>query len=194
VIEGSIDYDRLCTGNAVVMVGYLGDRGEFHRESQYYHAGDVISAEIGGSVQEYTILAVVGMPNSMMMSYSSGGYECLGFAEPVFLEKFPKMQQPVHCLFDAGEEAFDEINAQVSAIAESNGLSVQTKLTAEAEFKENPIYVQHGWNCNCIDTGGDRCAEPRQYDSDGGDRPSEGVCSYAQHWHDTKAATEADCL
>lgn len=44
--------------------------------------------------------------------------------------------QPVHCLFDAGEEAFDEINAQVSAIAESNGLSVQTKLTAEAEFKE----------------------------------------------------------
>lgn len=194
VIEGSIDYDRLCTGNAVVMVGYLGDRGEFHRESQYYHAGDVISAEIGGSVQEYTILAVVGMPNSMMMSYSSGGYECLGFAEPVFLEKFPKMQQPVHCLFDAGEEAFDEINAQVSAIAESNGLSVQTKLTAEAEFKENPIYVQHGWNCNCIDTGGDRCAEPRQYDSDGGDRPSEGVCSYAQHWHDTKAAAEADCL
>ncbi len=102
--------------------------------------------------------------------------------------------QPVHCLFDAGEEAFDEINAQVSAIAESNGLSVQTKLTAEAEFKENPIYVQHGWNCNCIDTGGDRCAEPRQYDSDGGDRPSEGVCSYAQHWHDTKVAAEADCL
>ena len=103
---------------------------------QYYHAGDVIAAEIGGAIQEYTVLAVLGMPSSMMMSYSSGGYECIGFAEPVFWEKFPVMQQPIHCLFNAAEGAFDEVNAQVGAIAQYSGLTVQTRLTAEAEFKE----------------------------------------------------------
>lgn len=96
----------------------------------------MIAAEIGGAIQEYTVLAVLGMPSSMMMSYSSGGYECIGFAEPVFLEKFPVMQQPIHCLFNAAEGDFDEVNAQVGAIAQYSGLTVQTRLTAEAEFKE----------------------------------------------------------
>ena len=136
VIEGSVDYEKLCTGDYVVMVGYLDDRSEFHDELQYYHAGDVIAAEIGGAIQEYTVLAVLGMPSSMMMSYSSGGYECIGFAEPVFWEKFPMMQQPIHCLFNAAEGDFDEVNAQVGAIAQYSGLTVQTRLTAEAEFKE----------------------------------------------------------
>ena len=58
------------------------------------------------------------------------------YSEPVFLEKFPVMQQPIHCLFNAAEGDFDEVNAQVGAIAQYSGLTVQTRLTAEAEFKE----------------------------------------------------------
>lgn len=136
IIEGRIDYGKLCAGNDVIMVGYLGDRGEYHYESQRFHAGDVIKAEIGGTVREYTVMAVAGVPNSMLMSYSSGSYEMIAFAEPVFLEMFPEMQDPVHCLFNAEEGAFDGLNEQVSAIAEYGGLSVQTRLTEEEDFKE----------------------------------------------------------
>jgi len=136
VIEGSIDYEKLCSGNYIVMAGYLGDRGEYHYDAQYYHAGDVITAKINGTLQEYTVLAVVGAPTSMLMSYSSGGYESIGFAEPVFREKFPNMQQPIHCLFNAAENTFDQLNEEVCTIAAYGGLSVQTRLTAEEEFKE----------------------------------------------------------
>lgn len=135
VIEGSIDYEKLCTENYVIMAGFLSDRGEYHYEAQRFHAGDVIEAEIGGTVQEYTVMAVAGVPNSMLMSYSSGGYEVIAFAEPVFLKMFPAMQSPVHCLFNAEEGMFDELNEQIGAIAEYNGLSVQTRLTAEEHFK-----------------------------------------------------------
>ncbi len=136
VIEGSIDYEKLCRGNYIVMVGYLDDRGAYVYHAQYYHAGDVIVAEIGGDTQEYTVLAVVGMPSATLQSYSHGSYEAIGFAEPVFREKFPHMQQPIHCLFNAAEGMFDQINEQVGAIAQYSGLSVQTRLTAEEEFKE----------------------------------------------------------
>ena len=50
VIEGSIVYEKLCTENYVIMAGYLSDRGEYHYEAQRFHAGDVIEAEIGGTV------------------------------------------------------------------------------------------------------------------------------------------------
>lgn len=118
------------------MVGFLGDRGEYHTQAQYYHAGDVITAETGGEVQEYTVLAVVGMPACTLQSHSAGSYEAIGFAEPVFREKFPDMQQPIHCLFNAAEGRFDQINEQVSAVAQHSGLSVRTRLTAEESFKE----------------------------------------------------------
>ena len=87
-------------------------------------------------------MAVVGVPNSMLMSYSSGGYEAIAFVEPVFLKMFPAMQSPVHCMINAEEGKFDELNEQISAIAEYNGLSVQTRLTAEEHFKE----IQNTYN------------------------------------------------
>lgn len=136
ILEGNIDYGKLCTENYVIMAGYFGDRGQFHHELQRFHAGDVIEAKIGGNVQEYTVMAVVGVPNSMLMSYSAGSYEVIVFAEPVFLEMFPTMQSPIHCLFNAKDGMFDELNEQVSAIAEYSGLSVQTRLTEEEAFKE----------------------------------------------------------
>ncbi len=136
VIEGSVDYEKLCSGNYIVMVGHLDDRGAYVYNAQCYHAGDVIAAEIGGDIQEYTVLAVVGMPGATLQSYSRGSYEAIGFAEPVFREKFPHMQQPIHCLFNAADGMFDQINAQVGAIAQYSGLSAQTRLTAEEEFQE----------------------------------------------------------
>lgn len=136
ILEGSIDYEKLCTGNYVIMAGFLGDQGEYFYESQEFHAGDVIELEIRGTVQEYTVMAVVGAEASMIMSYSKGGYESVVFAEPVFLEKFSNMQNPIHCLFNAEEGKFDEINGETSAIAEGNNLAVSTRLTAEEEYKE----------------------------------------------------------
>ncbi len=135
VIEGSVDYEKMCSGNDIVMVGFLDDRGEYIYKAQQYHAGDVIAAEIDGNVQEYTVLAVVGMPNAALQCYSAGSYEAIGFAEPVFREKFPGMQQPIHCLFNAAEGTFDQINEQAGEIAQYNGLSVQTRLTVEEDFK-----------------------------------------------------------
>lgn len=151
VIEGSIDYEKLCSGEYIVMAGYLDDRGEYHYDAQCYHAGDVIETEIDGALQEYTVLAVVGVPAYMMMSYSYGNYEAIGFAEPVFREKFPNMQQPIHCLFNAAEGTFDQLNEEVSAIAQYGGLTVQTRLTAEEEFREYQyMYNMIGLVCSLI--------------------------------------------
>lgn len=136
VIEGSIDYEKLCTGNYVIMNGFLSDSGEYLYEVQEFHAGDVIEAEIGGTVREYTVMAVVGVAAAMDMSYSKGGYEAITFAEPVFLKMFPDMQDPIHCVFNAEEGKFDAVNRQVGMLSEQCGLSVTTRLTAEEEFQE----------------------------------------------------------
>lgn len=134
VIEGAIDYEKLCTGNYVIMQGYLDNWGQYNYEEQEFHAGDVIEAEIEGELREYTVMAVVG-EGALDMSYSMGGYESIVFAEPVFLEMFPSMPNPIRCVFDAEKGSFDEVNEQVNAIAERAGLSALTRLTDEAEFK-----------------------------------------------------------
>ena len=136
VIEGTLDYEKLCTGDYVIMAGGLRDNGEYNKEDQEFHAGDVIEAEIKGTVKEYTVLAVVGLEQAQEMCYSSGGYESIAFAEPVFLQMFPEMQTPIHCLFDAEKDAFDSLYEQVEALSEKKNLSVLTRLTAEAEFEE----------------------------------------------------------
>lgn len=136
IIEGVMDYEKLCSGNYVLMAGFLGDRGDYSYESQEFHAGDVIELEIDGTAKEYTVLAIAGLANSQCMSYSKGGYESAVFAEPVFLERFPDMDTPIHCLFNAKEGAFDSLNERAADLAARNGLAVLTRLTAEEEFKE----------------------------------------------------------
>ncbi len=134
VIEGSIDYNKLCTGEYVVIEGFLSDRGEYLYEEQEFHAGDVIEVEAGGKKKEYTVMAVAGGAYSLNMCYSAGGYEAIVFAEPVFLDMFPDMQEPIHCLFNTEEGTFDKVMEETELLADRRGLSVFTRLTAEEEF------------------------------------------------------------
>lgn len=136
IIEGSVDYEKLCSGNFVIAAGFLSDRGEYYDENQEFHAGDVIELAIDGKSKEYTVMAVAGLAASQCMCYSKGGYEAVVFAEPVFTGMFPDMENPIHCLFYAKDGQFDDLNAQVEAVAAKWGLSVLTRLTAEEEFKE----------------------------------------------------------
>ena len=136
IIEGSIDYEKLCTGDYVVMAGNLSNDETYDYEAQEFHAGDVIKAEVEGKEKDYTVMAVVGMKESLCMSYSNGGYEAMVFAESVFLDMFLDMQTPIHCLFNAREGRFDDVNEEVNRTAQANNLSVQSRLTAEEEFKE----------------------------------------------------------
>ena len=136
LIEGGIDYEKLCTGDYIIMQGFLSDTGEYDYNSQEFHAGDTIEAVINGNVREYTVMAVVGAASSLNMSYSKGGYESMVFAEPVFLGLFPAMQNPIHCIFNAKPGKFEELNEEIGGFAEGHGLSVITKLTAEEDFKE----------------------------------------------------------
>ena len=109
---------------------------EYEYGAQEFHAGDSVVLEIEGKEKEYTVLAVAGAASSQCMSYSSGGYESPVFAEPVFAQMFPDMKNPIHCLFDAKDDAFAQLNEQAADIAARNGLSVLTRLTAEEEFKQ----------------------------------------------------------
>ena len=136
VVEGKIDYEKLCSGDYVVMAGFLSDKGEYFYESQEFHAGDVIELEIDGKAKEYTVMAVAGLASSQCMCYSKGGYESVVFAKPVFSKLFPDMEDPIHCLFYAKEGQFDKLNAQMEAFAAQRGVTVLTRLTAEEEFKE----------------------------------------------------------
>lgn len=136
IIEGTIDYGKLCSGKYVVIAGFLSDSGEYYYDSQEFHAGDVIELETDGAVKEYTVMAVAGTAISQCMCYSKGGYESVVFAEPVFAAMFPEMKNPIHCLFNAKDGQFDELNEQVQDLAARSGLTGLTRLTAEEEFKE----------------------------------------------------------
>lgn len=136
IIEGEMDYEKLCSGKYVVAAGFLSDRGEYDYDSQELHAGDVIGLETGGTVKEYTVMAVAGAAISQCMCYSKGGYESVVFAEPVFKAMFPDMENPIHCLFNAKDGQFEQLNTQVQDLAAQNGLTVLTRLTVEEEFKE----------------------------------------------------------
>lgn len=136
IIEGAIDYEQLCSGDSVVMAGLLNDSGEYLYDVQEFHAGDVIELEIDGTAKEYTVQAIAGLASSQCMSYSKGGYESAVFAEPVFLETFPHMDTPIHCLFNAADGAFDALHEQAADLAARNGLMVLTRLTAEEAFRE----------------------------------------------------------
>lgn len=134
LVEGTIDYEKLCTGNYVVANGSLSDRGEYEYEIQELHAGDVIEVEIEGEVKEYTVMAVIGTLSSLSMSYSAGGYEAVTFAEPVFREMFPENRDPIHCLFDVEDGYFDSISSYLQDFTQESGLALQSRLTAEEEF------------------------------------------------------------
>ena len=137
IIEGDIDYKKLCTGNYVIMEGFLDDRGKYLYDAQMFHAGDVIKVQIGEKIYDYTVMAVVGGNSvSLNMSYSKGVYEAIVFAKSVFFEMFKENVNPIHCLFNAKEEKFEDINHKLSAMAESGGLSVASRLSEEEEFKE----------------------------------------------------------
>lgn len=136
LIEGTIDYEKLCTGDYVVANGSLSDRGEYGYEIQELHAGDVIEVEIEGEMKEYTVMAVIGTLNSLNMSYSAGGYEAITFSESVFREMFPENQDPIHCLFDVEDGYFDSINSYMEDFTQDSGLALQSRLTAEEEFAE----------------------------------------------------------
>ncbi len=136
IIEGSIDYEKLCSGSYVVITGFLSDRDEYYYETSEFHAGDTIEAEINGTIQKYTVMAVAGTAISLNMSYSKGGYESLAFAEPLFLKMFPQMKGPIHCLFNAQDGKFDDVNQAVDLTAQRNGLSVLSRLSAEEEFMQ----------------------------------------------------------
>ncbi len=68
IIEGTIDYEKLCSGEYVVMAGLLNDLNEYEYGAQEFHAGDSVVLEIEGKEKEYTVLAVAGAASSQCMS------------------------------------------------------------------------------------------------------------------------------
>lgn len=136
VIEGSIDYEALESGRYVVIGGWLSDRGRYYTERNEFHAGDKIEAVIDGKTMEFEVMAVVGIPNSLCMDYSFGGYESICFSENVFLNLFPENSNPIHCIFNAEEEAFSKINEWILENQSAFNVKVSTMLSAEQDFEE----------------------------------------------------------
>ena len=134
LIEGTIDYEKLCAGGYLILEGFLSDDGDYLEEAQEFHAGDVIEVKVADTIREYTVMAVIGGSNSFNAAYSSGGYESVVLPEETFLELFPENQEPIHCLFDAKEGSFDSLNAFLKSLEDRYSLSISTRLTAEAEF------------------------------------------------------------
>lgn len=143
LIEGQLDMQKLNSGRYVIALGFLGDRGDYMKEAQSLHAGDVIQVEVDGSSYEYEISAVLGMPSSLLMDYSSGAYEGITFSEQAFLKQFPKFTDPLHCIFNAEEGTFQSLNTDLTDMAEQGGGSVSTKLSSQAEFKEYMAVYQN---------------------------------------------------
>ena len=136
LIEGNLDYEKLDSGNYVIMAGFLSDDGEYLEEAQEFHAGDKIRVEILGDEKEYEVLAVAGVPSTLNMDGSEGGYEAVVLSEGQFHEFFPEETDPIICTFNAEEGMFDAVNTEVQEMASQMSGSVITKQSAEQEFDE----------------------------------------------------------
>lgn len=136
-IEGKVDYEKMNKGNYVLMAGFLSDKGEYDQEAQEFHAGDQVSLDIGGTVREYTVMAVVGAPTQLLTDYSSGGYESVILPAEQFLKIYPQTREyPIHCIFDAEEDYFASLMKYVDSYSRNNGISVMTKQKAQQDFND----------------------------------------------------------
>ena len=136
-IEGKVDYEKMNKGNYVLMAGFLSDKGEYDQEAQEFHAGDQVSLDIGGTVREYTVMAVVGAPTQLLTDYSSGGYESVILPAEQFLKIYPQTREhPIHCIFDAEEDHFASLMKYVDSYSRNNGISVMTKQKAQQDFND----------------------------------------------------------
>lgn len=136
LIEGELDYDKLNSGDYVIMAGFLGDNGEYKKDDQEFHAGDKVTVEIRGQEKEYEVLAVAGVVHTLTMDSSAGGYESIVFSEEQFHTYFPEETDPLVCAFNAKKGTFDEVNAQVEQMAARQSGSMVTRLTEERNFDE----------------------------------------------------------
>lgn len=130
LIEGELDYDKLNSGNYVIMAGFLGDDGLYAKESQEFHAGDKIRLDIGGEEKEYEVLAVAGAVHNLTLDSSLGGYEAVVFSKEQFQAIFPDDTDPLVCAFDA------EVNSEAEQITSQLNSSMITRLSEEREFDE----------------------------------------------------------
>ncbi len=136
LVEGELNYEKLNSGNYVIMAGTLRDDGEYFTEAQDYHAGDRIKTIINGEEHEYEVLAVAGIPSGFSTSSSWGAYENVVFSEPQFHALFPEDTDPLVCAFNAEKGAFDSLNEEVTAMASQLSGRVLTRLSAEQDFLE----------------------------------------------------------
>lgn len=136
LIEGELDYDKLNSGNYVIMAGFLGDDGLYAKESQEFHAGDKIRLDIGGEEKEYEVLAVAGAVHNLTLDSSLGGYEAVVFSKEQFQVIFPDDTDPLVCAFDAEESTFAEVNSEAEQITSQLNSSMITRLSEEREFDE----------------------------------------------------------
>ena len=137
VIEGTLDYEKLSTGNYVVTLLGTNENDEIESDMQKYHPGDKLNLTIrDGVTKEVEVMAVMGVNTNLLMDKSIGGYDYLGFSENVFKAMFPENTDPIHVVFNAAEGSFDSINAYLDSRSQDYNISVDTRLTAEAYFEE----------------------------------------------------------
>ncbi len=136
LVEGELDYEKLDSGDYVVMAGFLGDDGTYHKEESEFHAGDRIKVRTGGQEREYQVLAVVGLPSELQMDSSEGGYESILLSEGQFHALFPEEKEPIVCAFNAREGEFDSLNREVQDMVSQMSGRVATRQSAEQEFYE----------------------------------------------------------
>lgn len=136
LVEGELDYEKLDSGDYVVMAGFLGDDGTYHKEESEFHAGDRIKVRTGGQEREYQVLAVVGLPSGLQMDSSEGGYESILLSEGQLHALFPEEKEPIVCAFNASEGEFDSLNREVQDMVSQMSGRVATRQSAEQEFYE----------------------------------------------------------
>lgn len=137
VVEGKIDYEKLKSGNYILMAGFLSDSGVYYEDTQEFHAGDKVQLDIAGESKKYTVMAVVGVPTVLLTDYSSGGYESVVLPAEQYLKVYPQTEDnPIHCVFDAKEGQFDKLMNIFDRYSRYTDISVLTKLKAEKEFND----------------------------------------------------------
>ncbi|SCJ79710.1 acidobacterial duplicated orphan permease [uncultured Eubacterium sp.] len=137
IVEGEIDYKKMNSGDYVLMAGFLSDKSEYDKEAQEFHTGDVVSLNIKGTVKNYTVMAVVGVPTQLLTDYSSGGFESVILPAEKFLNLYPQTKEnPLHCVFDAEKEYFDSLMKYIDRSSSDYGISVMTKQKAQQNFDD----------------------------------------------------------
>lgn len=133
VVEGTLDMDKLASGRYILeATTFVNNNTDYDTATFTLKPGDKVTAELGGTLLEYEVLANVVVHYDMLYPGSVGEGSVFILPSEEYLSRFPG-EMPLHYIMDAAEGKFDEVDAFLKEYEEEPHANVKYKSVTMVE-------------------------------------------------------------